>query len=196
LSMARPTPAAVSPVGSRGWFDDHPEVRFPLRCAVTTLLAAAAWAALGPAWPAFERATALLVVGSARLVGISARADSGASGAFDDRGFRFVIADGCTGLSLVLIYVAAVLAFPATSRQRLSGLRVGVPVLFGLNLFRLVFLGWVGARNRSLFETLHLVWFQLFFIAAVGAMWFAWAWRIRGDTGAVTETPRLRQGLL
>jgi len=37
--------AAAYPIGSRGWWDDHPEVRFPIRFVLLAVAAALAWTA-------------------------------------------------------------------------------------------------------------------------------------------------------
>jgi exosortase/archaeosortase family protein len=74
-----------------------------------------------------------------------------------------------------VLFVAAVLAYPATGRQRLLGVLAGLPLLLGLNLARLVALGWIGVRVPRLFTQAHELWMQAFIILAVALSWIVWA---------------------
>jgi archaeosortase B (VPXXXP-CTERM-specific) len=91
------------------------------------------------------------------------------------RTFSYAVVEECTAFALVFLYGAAVLAYPATWRQRVVGLAVGIPALFALNLIRLVTLAWVGLHIPERFEAVHLYWWQGFLIAFTGLGWFAWA---------------------
>lgn len=48
------------------------------------------------------------------------------------------VAHGCNGVHAVLIFAAAILAFPARWTRRLIGLAAGVVIIFGFNMIRLV----------------------------------------------------------
>jgi len=91
------------------------------------------------------------------------------------RWFRLRIIPECTGVDVIGLFVAAVLAFPAGWSRRLTGLALGIPVLVVLNLIRLVTLIYVGTRFGVGFEYAHLfVWPALLLTATIG-IWVHWA---------------------
>ncbi len=81
---------------------------------------------------------------------------------------------GCDALEPLVYFSAAVIAFPASWRRRLLGIAAGIPVLFVLNIARIVSLYFIATRSPDWFETAHLVIWQPLFIAATLALWFAW----------------------
>jgi exosortase/archaeosortase family protein len=182
---------SVTAVG-RPPFSRRPEVRFPLRFVVLAGVMAVGWAALAPFWPALTHTTAVIVAWVSGLVGLSAVAGSGSEVAFGDShaGFRLGVTDGCTGVTLLMIFTAAVLAYPATRGQRTQGLAIGLPVLFVANLLRLVALGWVGLHARAQFDFAHEYCAQVAGIALVGVCWFGWVWFLADGRGRTTVAPR------
>ena len=62
---------------------------------------------------------------------------------------------GCNGLEAILLYVAAVLAFPASWRERVIGIVVGSTVLQILNIMRIAWLAWVLEYQRGMFAIMH-----------------------------------------
>lgn len=154
----------------------RPEFRFPISFfAVSCLLfALKAWFLDATDWLPLR--TTEIVVSSARMTGLKATStDAVATFAFSAMSpFSYVVDDGCTGLTPFLLFCSAVLAFPATWRQRILGLLVGLPALFALNIVRLVSMAWIGLYDEHLFHQVHVLWWQAIFIAAVGVAWFAW----------------------
>jgi exosortase H (IPTLxxWG-CTERM-specific) len=65
------------------------------------------------------------------------------------------IAMGCDGVEASCLYLAGVLAFPASWRARLIGLAFGVPLIQVINLTRLVGLYYVGMYWPSFAEQIH-----------------------------------------
>src|SRR5262245_8825762 len=59
----------------------------------------------------------------------------------------FQIVPECTGVEVIGLYVAAVLAFPAPWKSRLRGLALGLPALAALNGIRILSLVLAGARS-------------------------------------------------
>ncbi len=93
-------------------------------------------------------------------------------------GFAVDVKNGCNGVEAMLILVAAVLAFPASWRERLLGIAIGVAVIQLLNLVRVVSLFWLGVHRRDIFETFHTaVWQTILILAAVG-LFLLWSRRI------------------
>lgn len=87
--------------------------------------------------------------------------------------FAVDVKNGCNGLEAVIILAAAVVAFPATLRQRLIGVAAGFIVIQVLNLVRVVSLFWLGVHRPAIFELFHAaVWQTALILVAVGLFVF------------------------
>ena len=62
---------------------------------------------------------------------------------------------GCNGLEAILLYLAAVLAYPASGKLRLAGIIVGSAVLQILNIIRIGVLAWVLEYHKQQFAIMH-----------------------------------------
>lgn len=99
------------------------------------------------------------------------------------RCFAVDIHNGCNGLEAVLFAVAAIIAFPATIRQRAIGLAGAALSIELANVIRVVTLFWAGCYRRSWFDTLHLaIWQTAIFALTVGyfVLWTRYS-RLRGQ---------------
>jgi exosortase/archaeosortase family protein len=86
----------------------------------------------------------------------------------------------CTCIEFFLFFIAAVLAFPALIRRKIPGIVVGVALLMGLNLIRVMSLYYIGVHFPRFFDTAHEeVWGIPLIIATVFicAVWIEWAQR-------------------
>lgn len=92
------------------------------------------------------------------------------------RMFSFIVVSECGAIEIMAIFTAALLAFPATWRSRLLGLIIGIPLMYGVNIFRLCFLAIIGAMDpsRKWFTFAHEYVWQAVFIIFVVAVWMAW----------------------
>lgn len=89
--------------------------------------------------------------------------------------FALDVRNGCNGLEAVMVLAAAVLAFPATFRSRLTGLLAGSAIIEILNLLRVSSLVWLGENHRQLFDFIHVgVWQSIVILAAV-SMFVLWS---------------------
>lgn len=93
-------------------------------------------------------------------------------------GFAASIVEACNGVLPTYIYVAAVLAFPSRWREKLWGILIGIPAIFGINLARVVTLMLVGASWPELFELIHIYVWQTLVIALSMVIWIFWAERL------------------
>ncbi|MGH9360736.1 MAG: exosortase H, partial [Thermoanaerobaculia bacterium] len=95
------------------------------------------------------------------------------------RGPRFAvnIRNGCNGLETLLIFGAAVVAFPASWRARLAGLAAGAALIQLVNLVRVVALYLTGAYLPRLFDASHTVVWQTLVILFGVLLWVGWAHR-------------------
>ncbi|MBI4516143.1 MAG: exosortase H [Deltaproteobacteria bacterium] len=91
------------------------------------------------------------------------------------RSAAFQIVSDCTGVEVIGLFVAAVLAFPSGPRRKVSGLILGIPVLLVVNLVRMVTLIDIGARYPETLEYGHLYLWPVIILAVALAMWLSWA---------------------
>lgn len=89
--------------------------------------------------------------------------------------FSVAIQNNCNAIYETALFVAAVLAYPATWRQRAWGVLLGVVALYIVNLVRVLSLIYVGSYFRQYFNASHIyVWQSLFIVFALG-LWIYWA---------------------
>jgi exosortase family protein XrtM len=71
------------------------------------------------------------------------------------RGTTLNVTRGCEGIEMFLLLSAALLAFPASRRQRLQGLLWGSLIAYALSVTRLLLLHYTLAYSPALWEALH-----------------------------------------
>lgn len=96
--------------------------------------------------------------------------------------FAVNIRNGCNGVEAMLIFLAAVLAFPAPWRSRLAGLALGILVIQAVNLVRVVALFLTGAYFPRFFDSSHTVVWQTIVILSGVLLWIFWATRFARPT--------------
>ena len=79
---------------------------------------------------------------------------------------------GCNGLEAVMIYVVAILAFPAQWKKKLMGIGIGFILIQIINLIRITALAYAAVHFKSQFETIHTYVAQGFMIAVVLGIFF------------------------
>ena len=62
---------------------------------------------------------------------------------------------GCTGLYVLFIFLAAVLAFPISFRSKMLGLLLGIPVFTLYSILRLIIMGIVGNWIPQYLDIIH-----------------------------------------
>jgi exosortase H (IPTLxxWG-CTERM-specific) len=106
------------------------------------------------------------------LLGVEATT---AGNVIDAEGLRLSIVRSCDALLAMAILAAALVAFPSAWRAKAIGLAVGLPLLFLVNLFRIVALALLGLQSSRLFEIVHVYVFQVFLIAATVGYFVGWS---------------------
>ncbi len=91
--------------------------------------------------------------------------------------FGVEILNGCNGVETMIIFVAAVLAFPARARARARGLAVGIVAIQALNLVRVVALFLTGSYFPTWFNSSHTVIWQSIVIGCGVLLFVFWASR-------------------
>jgi exosortase H (IPTLxxWG-CTERM-specific) len=89
--------------------------------------------------------------------------------------FAVNIKNGCNGVEAMLIFLAAVLAFPASWKSRLTGLALGILAIQAVNLVRVVALFLTGVYFPRIFDTSHTVIWQTVVILFGVLLWIFWA---------------------
>jgi len=75
---------------------------------------------------------------------------------FQDSGFAVSIEAGCNGVEATIVLIAAVVAFPATWRQRLAAIGLGFLAIQAMNIARIISLFYLGNWDRDIFMWVHL----------------------------------------
>ena len=109
-------------------------------------------------------------------------------------GFSCEIYYACTGLVPATILALAILAFPARLQQKLTGILIGVPLVFLVNLVRLASLFFIGVRYPAAFPLVHSVVWNGLLAAVVALLFMSWLpWRRPPNGGNCrSRTIRLR----
>ncbi len=92
-------------------------------------------------------------------------------------GFSMSIENNCNAIFEIGFFLAATFAYPAGWRGKLWAWGIGVPLLYGINLVRVIGLFYVGARQPDLFDEVHLYVAQSLFILCIVLLWLAWVRR-------------------
>ena len=93
-------------------------------------------------------------------------------------GFSVTIIEECIGVYEMLIFGAGVLAFPASARSRALGLLMGLPILYAINVARILMLVVVGYYAPEYFDFMHLYFWQATLILMITGVWLLWLYVI------------------
>jgi len=85
------------------------------------------------------------------------------------------IAHGCDAIEPAALFIAAVLAFPASFRSKFPALFAGTFLLLTINLVRIVSLFYTGIYWPKAFDTMHVDVWQPAFIVLSLFLWTLWA---------------------
>jgi exosortase H (IPTLxxWG-CTERM-specific) len=75
---------------------------------------------------------------------------------FKDTGFAISIEAGCNGVEAAIVLIAAIIAFPASWRARLTAISLGFLAIQVMNLARIISLFYLGNWNMEFFSWIHL----------------------------------------
>ncbi|MCH7872160.1 MAG: exosortase H [Planctomycetes bacterium] len=101
------------------------------------------------------------------------------------------IRHGCDAIEPSMLFLSAVLAFPARFMTKLPGLLVGTIVLAIINLIRIVTLFYTGIHYPKWFDRMHEDVWQTAFILFSLTFWIVWAlWATRPPAAVSDATPQ------
>ncbi|MCS6902820.1 MAG: exosortase H [Candidatus Bipolaricaulota bacterium] len=121
------------------------------------------------AW--LNRVTALMLAGALWLLGANGQA---IGTVVTSKIFSAEIITECTAIFPLMIFLAAVIAYPSGWKKKLWGILLGVPAILFVNLIRLVTLFYIGYWFPSVFETAHLLVWQSLIIFFAVLFWLIW----------------------
>jgi len=134
----------------------------------------------GHQFHAVEIFTAKLVYGIASLFSAEARISDGSIVFLGD--FPVAVIDECTGVYEAVLLGAALLAFPTSWGRTAIGFLIGFPLIYAMNVTRIVMLLFVGRHTPRIFEFMHVYFWQVTMIAMVASVWLGWVlWVVRDD---------------
>ncbi len=90
------------------------------------------------------------------------------------KGISLDVKFGCNGLEAFLIYMVAILAFPASWRKRLEGIIAGFVVIQFFNIIRIAALGYCGVHFKNFFYVFHMYVAQGIMIAVAFVLFLVW----------------------
>ncbi len=94
---------------------------------------------------------------------------------------NMIIKFGCNGLEAVLIYLAGVLAYPATWRQKLIYGLLGTIALEIINILRIALLAWVIEHYPKQFDLMHNYITQSIMIVLAFLLFLLYLQRVSGE---------------
>ena len=92
--------------------------------------------------------------------------------------FVVKIIDECTGIYEMLIFSAAVLAFPTNWRDKGLGILMGCPMIYLFNLLRIAMLIVVGRFWPPAFDFMHVYFWQATMIVMITTVWLIWITKV------------------
>jgi exosortase H (IPTLxxWG-CTERM-specific) len=75
---------------------------------------------------------------------------------FKDTGFAVSIEAGCNGVEATIVLIAAVVAYPASWKARISAIALGFLAIQVLNIARIISLFYLGDWDIDIFSWVHL----------------------------------------
>lgn len=91
--------------------------------------------------------------------------------------FALDVRNGCNAVEAMLLLAAAMIAFPATVRSRITGMLAGTALVQLLNIVRVSSLVWLGEHHRNIFDVVHVAVWQTVVILAAVAIFIFWSIR-------------------
>ncbi|MBP2031123.1 archaeosortase B (VPXXXP-CTERM-specific) [Methanohalophilus levihalophilus] len=97
---------------------------------------------------------------------------------FEEGAPALKVIDECTGIYEVLVYSSCVMAYTTTYQKKLMGIAFGIPVILGINMVRLICLGFVGIWYPDMFDYVHYYLWQVTLILIIVLVVLIWIEKI------------------
>lgn len=104
-------------------------------------------------------------------------------------GIQLNILEECNGVPAIIVFVSAILAYPAAISRKLLGLVIGIPAIFLVNQIRVLSLFFIYKYlSPRMFDLMHIYVWQFVIITFAVLLWIYWAERfVRGH--GTQDTP-------
>ncbi|MDP6514513.1 MAG: archaeosortase/exosortase family protein [SAR202 cluster bacterium] len=94
--------------------------------------------------------------------------------------FAVNIVAECTAVGPLVLFMGAVAAYPSPWKSKGMGLLMGLVVLTGVNVIRIMSLFWIGATYPQYLDVAHLLVWQSVIILLAIVLWLFWVDRMAG----------------
>jgi len=91
-----------------------------------------------------------------------------------ETGFAVSIAPGCNGVEAIIVLASAILAYPASIKNKLLGISLGFLAIQSLNVVRIISLFYLGQWNETLFNWAHSYIWQALIMLDVLIIYLFW----------------------
>ncbi len=157
-------------------FFHSPAFRFAGKFLFFLILLGGVYSQLSSRWDSFRNGftglTAKLVSACYSLGG-SKTAASG--NLITGGGIALQVIEECTGAYEMIIFAAAVLAFPTGWKEKGLGLLLGLPLLYVINILRMLLLAYIQAQGSpGLFNFMHIYFWQATLILMILGVFILW----------------------
>ena len=98
------------------------------------------------------------------------------------------IVEGCNAFSVIILFTSFIVAFSSTWKKTIAFIFVGVLLIYGLNIFRIVLLTLGLFYYPKSKELLHDVVFPLVIYGVVFVLWIFWVFKFYNAKTKVNET--------
>jgi archaeosortase B (VPXXXP-CTERM-specific) len=88
--------------------------------------------------------------------------------------FSMEVVGECTGLYEMLIFLAAMIAYPSSYKKKLIGAGLGLPLLYVINIIRMIFIALIGNWSPKSFDFMHMYFWQVAMILIIVSVWVLW----------------------
>ena len=89
------------------------------------------------------------------------------------------VVEGCNGISVIIVFLAFVWAFPAPLRDKIRFSLAGIVTIWAVNVLRISLLGWVYIKKPESFDIFHRVIFPAIIYGLVVILWTIWMRHLR-----------------
>jgi exosortase H (IPTLxxWG-CTERM-specific) len=175
MAQKQPVPKSPSPAAGSFWQRNRRELTFLI---LFVILLGGGFTLISLNWVndhLIDPFTAGIARVSAGVLGVLGQHVSMSGTVIRSPRFAVNIRNGCNGVEAMLIFLAAVLAFPASWKSRLKGLGLGILAIQLVNLVRVVALFLTGVYFPKIFDTSHTVIWQTVVILFGVLLWIFWA---------------------
>jgi exosortase/archaeosortase family protein len=84
------------------------------------------------------------------------------------------VVNGCDGMETLFLLLAAFTVAPLPLRARAQGVLIGIPLVYGLNVARLLALLYAHRVDMGLFDFMHGVITPILMVVSIAAFYYAW----------------------